>query len=228
MKGIHLLITCLICMLSLHGCKKDAQVQKKYIVGSPDQNMLDYGIFKPGTYWVYQDSASGKLDSVWVYHYEETIDTIYKDTDHPKMCRVYLYRSFSSKYRSNNYFQYNSAFDYNNKLSMFLEDVIDSTGFIGEYVNMHLPFVAGKTVSYITDDNCTSIASYPSATFNAHTYNNVLAYHHSRDFSTYYFVNHLSYGNVTNRYMAPHLGLIRKEILDSNIVWNLVRYHIVQ
>ena len=30
----------------------------------------------------------------------------------------------------------------------------------------------------------------------------------------------------TNRYFSENVGLVRKELLDSNQVWNLVDYHI--
>jgi len=229
MRYLSIILIFSFCIIGCQKCKKDTPVPKQYSnAGAPNQSMLDYGVFKPGTYWVYQDSTSGRLDSVWVYEYEETADTIYKDTDHPKICKVYLYQTFSSRYRSNNHFQYNSAFEYNNNLSMLIEDVVDSTGSIGEYVNFFMPFVVNKDVSYITDDNCKAISNSVSLTLNSITYTNCLVYSHTKDASTYYFSNYLPYKNKTNKYMASHIGLIRKEIPDSNRVWNLIRYHIVQ
>ena len=70
---ILLIATTTFCFSS---CRKDKQPEPKtYGQGSALQSVKDYAIFKKGTYWVYQDSTSLELDSVWVYKYEETVDS---------------------------------------------------------------------------------------------------------------------------------------------------------
>jgi hypothetical protein len=43
-----------------------------------DQDFKDYILFKVGSYWIYKDSASGAIDSVYLYNQE--ID-MYKGND---------------------------------------------------------------------------------------------------------------------------------------------------
>lgn len=40
--------------------------------------VISYGIFKPGTLWIYQNDSTGALDSVEVTGYEYTMDTLYE------------------------------------------------------------------------------------------------------------------------------------------------------
>src|SRR6185295_7587176 len=63
-------------MLSVYGCSCDKEG------GGPNndnwtipQEVKDYSLFKPGTYWIYEDSASGALDSVYVYDLQMGIDS---------------------------------------------------------------------------------------------------------------------------------------------------------
>jgi hypothetical protein len=37
---------------------------------------------------------------------------------------------------------------------------------------------------------------------------------------------YIEHNNPTNHYFSKGVGLIRKELIDSNQVWNLVSYHI--
>ncbi len=229
MKKLAFYILLILCATSCTRCKKDKAFEPAtYPNYTPTQPIKDYAIFKPGTFWVYQDSATGVLDSVWVYQYSQTTDTVQKPANTYNICPVYLYRTFSSKYHSNNYVEFNTGFEILNGSNMILESVIDSASYIGDYVKLHSPLVEGKTMSYITDDDCTFMKKYSSYTFNSIVYNNVLKYHHSRDMSSYYFINYQHHENKTQVYYAPNIGIIRKEIIDSNKVWNLIRYNIVQ
>ena len=228
-KLAYIIIIIATCFTVLISCKKDKPIQPPvYSNYTPSQPVKDYAIFKPGTYWVYQDSTTHLLDSVWVYYYKETTDTFKKAENQYSVSPVYLYRTFSSKYRSNNLVEFNTTFEVVNGSNMVLESVIDSTGFVGQYVKLFSPFIENKQMSYITQDNCTFLKAYPLITFNGSVYNNTIKYNHSRDFSNYYFINYQHFENKTNTYFASQIGMIRKEIPDSNKVWNLIRYHIVQ
>ncbi len=218
-----------ICLMCFTQCKKDvAPTPITYTNYTPNQTIKDYCIFKTGTYWVYKDSTSGKLDSVWVYHYNQTTDTFKKTQTDIYYCPVYLYRTFSSKYRSNNYVEFNTAFEVNENLNLIYESVIDSTGFIGMYVKAFSPFTInrqqGEGIDVCTlEQNIDSLFGIGGNKFKS-----VLKYTHTQDYSNYYFINYQHFENKTNTYFAPHIGMVRKEVPDSNIVWNLIRYHIVQ
>jgi len=133
MKKLAYLLFISICLTGCQKCKKKQPEPVVYTNGSFNQSVKNYGVFKPGTYWVYQDSISGILDSVWVYQYAETTDTIENPTNTFNVCPVYLYRTFSSKFRTNNYFEYNTAFEYAiTPLDQVLQSVIDSaSGYLG-------------------------------------------------------------------------------------------------
>ncbi len=228
MRKIVYILFISICLTGCQKCKEKQPEPVVYTNVEPSQPVKEYCIFKPGTYWVYQDSTSGILDSVWVYQYTETTDTFEKPTNTFNICPVYLYRTFSSKYRSNNYIEFNTTFQIASNSNMVLESVIDSTGYIGQYVKLHSPFINNKVMSYITQDNCTFLQQIPTIQLSSITYSNVIKYKHSRDFSSYYFINYQHFENKTNTYFAPNIGMIRKELPDSNKVWNLIRYNIVQ
>ncbi len=221
----------LVIVMCFTQCKKDvATTPAVYTNYTPNQTIKDYCIFKTGTYWVYQDSTSGKLDSVWVYQYSQTTDTFKKTQTDIYYCPVYLYRTFSSKYRSNNYVQFNTAFEVQNGRNIILEGVIDSTGSIGDYVKAFSPFTLNLQQGFYTSGDVATLLQSINILIgiNGNTFSNVYKYSHTKDCSNYYFINYQHFENKTNTYFAPHIGIVRKEVPDSNIVWNLIRYHIVQ
>lgn len=222
----------LIISISLTGCqqcKKDTITPKQYLNYVPTASIKPYAIFKTGTYWVYQDSATYKLDSVWVYHYSETVDTVYYKDNTYYVCPVLLYQTFSSKYRSNNYVQFNTGGEFLYKLNTVIEGVVDSTGFVGDWIKCFNPFTIGSDRGFYTSFDISVILNYyPTYNVLQQPYSSVYKYSHTKDCSSYYFISSQSYSNKTNTYYAPNIGLIRKEIPDSNKVWNLIRYHINQ
>ena len=79
-------------------CKKNEPAPDPYHNYKMPHEMLDYSYFKPGTYWVYQDSVSGAIDSVWVYDCIYTVDTLPKDNSLGLTQGIYDY--FETKTRS--------------------------------------------------------------------------------------------------------------------------------
>lgn len=64
-----LLATLAVLLLCTPACKKDPNPPAAPT--PPDslhlaQTILDIGYFKPGSYWVYEDSATGRVDSQWI------------------------------------------------------------------------------------------------------------------------------------------------------------------
>ncbi len=52
-------------VLVLHGCKPDKEVEPN-VTDEDYKAIKDYTYFKPGTYWIYEDSH-GNTDSMFVY-----------------------------------------------------------------------------------------------------------------------------------------------------------------
>src|SRR3954464_13908531 len=60
-----------------YSCAKDENASGGWNhVWHIDKAVKEYALFKPGSYWVYQDSSTGILDSVYVYNYITGIDTV--------------------------------------------------------------------------------------------------------------------------------------------------------
>ena len=62
----------LLLLLLLGGSCREKRLPEPEAVPLPAE-LKSYTLFQPGTHWIYQDSASRQLDSVWVLSTEESI-----------------------------------------------------------------------------------------------------------------------------------------------------------
>ena len=232
MKNFILLIS--IITFCFTSCRKDKQPEPKtYGQATALQSVKDYAIFKKGTYWVYQDSTSLELDSVWVYKYEETVDSFPVTANSIVVCPVFLYSTFSSKFRTNIKYEYNTAYYVNNNISPVYLSVIDSAnGYVGAAIFIGAPFILGKDLGFYLSDDMINLNAIQNNYIlrNGFIKNGVLKYHHTKDWTSYYMdpLTYFLHSHQTYQYIAPNIGLVRKEVIDSNQVWNLIRYNIVQ
>jgi hypothetical protein len=228
----------LFCILSviifcfLDSCKKDTSgyaIDHSYHL---PQAVKDYTYFKEGTYWVYRDSVSGAEDSVYVYHdvdvkvrmeagnvnglpegeYEgiesDAISSYDNSTLSSYMNTTYCFYCIDSNLTRPCYYVERSRsrpFDYMGSGYFF-------------FYNLRLHYYVyndsfDKSKIELTATNTTLVTD-------AFTFNNVQKFYTSK--------NIIEKGNNTNYYLAPNIGIVRKELLDSNQVWNLVRYKIIQ
>lgn len=96
-KNFHkYLLLCLpVTILLLTGCPK-ADPEAEAI--SLPAELKEYSLFKPGTYWIYRDSASKQLDSVWVVTTEISILRQGRSTEPPiKKHETFVTRTRSSR-----------------------------------------------------------------------------------------------------------------------------------
>jgi hypothetical protein len=56
-----------------------------------------YTRFRPGTYWIYQDSVTARLDSIWVVSLK---DSVYREYDHIEYRVVMKHETFEMRTRS--------------------------------------------------------------------------------------------------------------------------------
>ena len=214
-------------------CRKDKQPEpKSYGQGSALQSVKDYAIFKKGTYWVYQDSTSLELDSVWVYKYEETVDSFPVTANSIVVCPVFLYSTFSSKFRTNIKYEYNTAFMFaKTPTSPVYLSIIDSAnGYVGAGIYLQGPLDVHRDYAFYLSDDMINLNAIQNNYIlrNGIIKNSVLKYHHTKDWTSYVTVVYTPTSHQTIQYIAPNIGLVRKEVIDSNQVWNLIRYNIVQ
>lgn len=187
-----------------------------------DQGVKDYSLFKPGTYWVYEDSATGVLDSVYVYDFRSGIDTSY--STHGELFGyfeyffVYALRSIDGYTEE---YSVNASWGKGQPTMPIWKSRYKPSDYVGTTFLMEYPFIVGKNYYPFTQDGIvTCTGFYENIILNNVPYNSVAKFYDSKNITEN---NSPSYG-----FIAKNIGIVRKEIIESHQVWNLSRYHIVQ
>lgn len=183
----------------------------------------DYFAFKVGTWWVYEEETSLARDSVYVTESHFNM-TGYAEYD-------FDVRMFSTY--QNFYYHYWPMFISNLKGCNVINPVSNRClyvkrskyqfgNFIGESKCF---FVAYKTGDFIYEFNVNYennkvfikqvLSEY---NLNGQMFGKTVKIHELCTF--------IEGNQPTNHYFSKGVGLIRKELIDSNQVWNLVNYHI--
>jgi hypothetical protein len=192
------------------------------------QEAKDYCYFQPGTYWVYQDSATGELDSVYVYEAGAGIDTVTATQSNPtEGIFEWLY---CNKKSARDGYAYNSWID----MSWSSQPQIDASTKmytiktrpgdpVGQTIQIGFPLNSNHRTYYTSwgsTQNTTNIDRLMGYSVNfGDTFNLVIRSNHD-------YCCLLPYR--ANFYYAPHVGLFRAEQPDSARVWKLLRANIVQ
>ena len=205
-------------------CRKDPKIP--FCEEFPDQcveitTVKDHFYFDVGTYWVYEEENSGKLDSQWVSKAFTKSNVCWFD-----------YRIESSLIEHH----FNISTDLlSGAIDSGLVPMTDRTILIsrsktmaGDFIGTSwiAPFYYEKedsvgnwggvnAVSYLWIENV-----YELLNLNNHEYSKVLKIIETHNVS--------ENSQPTIHYYAKDLGLIKKELLDSNQVWNLIRYNIIK
>lgn len=217
MKKRHLILF-LIALLTIQ-CRKDRK--KPFCEEFPQDcvdimTVKDHFYFDVGTYWIYEEETSGQLDSQWVS------------------------KSITNKNES--WFDYeieSSIILHHYHIWLLLLSELDITGLVPKdetsaYVErsktMAGDFVGTSYISIFYPQIGDSIYNFGGELkiidkkfkfeLKDIEYENVLVIKESK--------NKVENKQSTKHYYAEHVGLIRKELIDSNEVWNLIRYNIVQ
>jgi hypothetical protein len=182
--------------------------------------LKDYTYFKDSTYWVYQDSASGDLDSFFVYDSKDIFSNYIDNTGKP-LANMEVFQYFTNS--SHDGFTYYYLTDlianrYNDFPKVRILRVREKAGnnIINHFFNY--PMEVGKFDTY-GNSLLTLTKRADTMTF-LQTYKDVLVY---RDTD-----NATENNDSTTFYVAKNVGIIRKELHTSGKVWNLLRYRIVQ
>ena len=204
-------------------CKKDPDTSEPK-PGSDyvHQDLTAYSFFKTGTYWIYKDSTSGVEDSVYVYAdtsylYFRT-GTVQQDGNYMYYdCRAHSY------YDSYNYY-YQIDMGYYSLSTKEVGTVRIRTkpgDYVGETFLMSNRFVTNDMITWYLGTGSTYYKEfYANINILGTNYYNVAKFYDSQNLS--------EYESPTNFYIAKNIGIIKKEKADSNKVWNLLRYNIIQ
>mgnify|MGYP000162108916 CR=1 FL=1 len=213
-------------LFMLTACRKDDDIS--YCELHPEEcvdvrEVKDYFYFKMGSWWVYEEELTGKRDSVYVNETWTDTSSVLFSTELISTYDEYEYRFWTTGVNG-------SLVDNN-----LTKKTVKST---------RVKRSKGKSGDYVGEDPC--FLFYPTPGAWTYTYggptitNNVLKIEAVHANYTNYGIAfeevvHLSEQHTaieekqpTHHFYAPHIGLIRKELIDSNQVWNLVSYHINQ
>ena len=204
-------------------CKKktEAIVEPKVEVIKPTKfigisnAVKEWGYFKPGSYWIMQDSVSGTTDSIYVV--SVTSETVTYAASH--MDTTILSEQITIKFNPN---------------SLFYSFTISSNRIIdnGPQISNELCFIEDTTVTAHAPRNNTpqnhSISSY---TVLGNTYTDVRftyfsQYHDVPHYHTYYYT-------YERNYWKKNVGIIKHYYFDQNYftpkkTYLLLRYNIIQ
>lgn len=220
-------ISLLVLILLLLGCKKDKVPCTTCPTGpgagcEDIQNVKHFFHFKVGSWWVYEEESSGLRDSVYVtsaaenpnnynfdvevysefqdysYHYWPEYYSVNGCPDNGVICKRCLTVK-GSKYKPGDFVGEGRCF-------LFIPELGDYMGVPNTQFENNQIQVEGilDSVEFVTNLKF-------ARTIKIHELNT--------------FIEGIQ---PTNHYFSEGVGLVRKELLDSNQVWNLVDYYIAQ
>lgn len=215
-----------IYLVSFFSCKKDAKTEPDTGFNTPvNTDLYAYAYFKPGTYWVYQDSISGILDSVYV-------TSAYKGTytnGDAEVAQGY-YRGTFSWFTSDAISSYDH-YRYQNWMDQSYE-VNGGPPIVNRerYIMPGSGNKNGQTIHTAIVDLGTTLYTYPDKVIFLENHPNFTVLNSSFAYVQKWVNKRSMIDNEqdTYYYIAKNVGIVRREQLDSNRTWNLIRYNIVQ
>ncbi|MBS1636221.1 MAG: hypothetical protein JST26_09915 [Bacteroidetes bacterium] len=208
-------------------CKKDPEAKPNYHFEIP-QELWDYGCFKPGTYWVYEDSITHIIDSVWVFKANGGNKTISESNDYPYTGTFGWYSCWSES--SYDHYQYENWVDQTWNVNGAAAGYTNTNVNRDRYSTPSSQSNTGETILTSDIQKGKTLYTRQGATNYETFYSNFLLAGYS-----YIDVEKwkndkcvIDDGQNTIYYIARNIGIIKREQADSNHVWKLVRYHIVQ
>ncbi len=184
----------------------------------------DYFGFKPGTWWVYENTKTGAIDSQFVIEY--VLDTIYQESPY----RKFNYESFYLKifsHTTKNIYQY-----YLFPLSAYVKDW-EPIYYIDREVNYYplvteycIPFIYPFNVKYQgpMPENTLYFGSVDSIFINGKFYVNTCQFQTDVDGTFDKNNSHVP----TMYYYSQYYGLVKHQRLDNNESWELVNSNIIR
>jgi hypothetical protein len=166
-------------------------------------------MFKKGSYWVYLNENTGSIDTNYIYEDEK----IYYYPDSPPQYEN-IYMNFSSVFIKR-YLIYIDHFD-----NSFLRIELNNNNTYIESEVLSESVAQGRS-NQVTDE-CRLVANHNTLKVNGNNFSHVLQTQDSSSISNVKF--------VTNLYFVKNVGLIKIESKDENseIVWSLLKWHVIQ
>lgn len=223
-KLVYILLVC-ICLTGCQKCKKKQPEPDKGFNQAVNTDLYAYAYFKPGTYWVYEDTLSGILDSVYVTFAN---NGTYTNGD-AEVAQGY-YRGTFSWFRCDMISSYDH-YKYVNWMDQSYEVNGGSPRVFREkYIMPSSGSNYGKTIHMAVAPIGKEFFIYPDKVVFENLYSNFYVLNQNFNSTGKWFNKHsiIDYEQDTYYYIAKNTGIVRREQVDSNRVWNLIRYNIVQ
>ena len=181
-----------------------------------------YWDFHPGSYWIYEDSATGKLDTVTVVDRQQVIfdsELVY-DSDTKGICER-LSLEMETSAGPTYYYGINTAHG-SDKIPYYMTSNWSRVGGISAVASgvcFVYPLIVGNT-TYDPFPHRTDTLSINAIHHQAFGFDSVVQIN-----QTYNIVEGEQY---TRWFWAKNVGIIRKVWIDSARVENLIDYHVLQ
>lgn len=230
------LIACMAFYFS--GCVKDTKVKPSIQNYTPPVALSDYCFFKPGTWWLYQDSISGAKDSVYVaagsvqtytvgpndgkdytgtfhHYYTKTIDGIGDEREYD------IYDEDAAQSAKCCGGRYYCEVHWNRPPKQSQAGI-----YFGSYTHIFNVFTNGVTggggFSGNYGEQCWARGKQPDIQVSGVVYSNVCVFQtsYAEDFLT----NYMKFNRMN--YFSKNIGIIKSIDLDSNRTWLLISCHI--
>lgn len=236
MKTSKLIIAVLVGLLTMQvGCIKNKnKPNPKTVIASKE--ILDYEYFKKGTWWVYEDSLSGNIDSVVIFKSNYKIDTVF-DSQSSKNLIGYFDKWQWTANHSFEGWNHDFYYDYGAKTMSSEPNAIDKIYTLQEDryiqgVDFHGPTTAlsHPFTWFQTPNSFRILAIYDSLIINGKQYANILVIEDIDNvlwppdgFNTFKKMN-------TYTYWAKNIGIIKRTMENDKVKynWQLKNYHIEQ
>ena len=202
-------------------CRKDKSIP--FCEQYPDQciemeHIKDHYYFKTGSWWVYEEQNTGAIDSQWVSKswsdgckFDLVINTTLDDYDYHRWTHLLTPSE-------------NCGIVEKRKLAYIERSKSKAGGFIGtSFIGIFYPVIGDSVYNtnvYYENNQLKIIEIYSDFYQIAMNFNNVIKYHEYSDKTNNF--------QTVNTYYAEGVGLIKKELIDSNQVWLLKKYNVEQ
>jgi hypothetical protein len=226
-KTIQVLLAISFFILLPIACKKEAVKEPTFCDQHPDQcapisEAKDFFLFKMGSWWVYEEETSKVRDSVYVTEYSNT-ETYDFDARYTSALTGYTYHFFPFGHTyAGGVADCDPVKPINTRCISILRSKYKSGNFVAEdvcfFVYYNKNYSSSTENSAFIDNKITINDVYNSYNLNSNIFGKTIKLSELH--------TSIEHNQPTNHYYSKGVGLIRKELLDSNQVWNLVNYHI--
>jgi hypothetical protein len=231
----YLFLFSLLVLTTLYSCQKDKKCREL----SPillEQEMKDWIYFQPGSYWIYEDSVTNTVDSVYVTEAKiERKEHILSNEKCPYRIEDRVYITTGSTLGKK--IQIDGAYSLgtgvindttNTRGTATIRNQNHLGGDGGFSMYMFFPVVQGTIGRWTGFGLIKHDTIFPTYEVKGKVFENVLRVHDNANGA---------YGAETKFYHAKHIGVIRKEIYEMDRdnpnpkllqVWELIDYKVIQ